>query len=234
MTGIADKWVSKDVAIPKLSFPTSTNEPVVLFVDIPNAKQSVIQISRLTVPSSSDVYFPITVANEKLGGGASGKLFQVLREEKGYTYGAYSFASRGVQMSSWTASSSVKSNVTKESLDTFKEVIGGYAANYTEEDLEATKTTLINQNTSNYETLRDLLSLIQTISANNLPLDFIDQRQDQLRNMTVEDIRGLVNEYIDLNKMYYVIVGDKATQLEGLKVGGAGDPIEVDKMGKPL
>ncbi|MEL6557189.1 MAG: pitrilysin family protein [Bacteroidota bacterium] len=234
VAGMADKWTAKDVTIPELSFPESPNEPVVLFVDIPDAKQSVIQISRLTVPSNSDNYFPITVANEKLGGGASGKLFQVLREEKGYTYGAYSFASRGNQMSSWTASSSVKSNVTKEALDTFKEVIGNYAAEYTEEDLEATRTTLIKENTRNYETLGSLLGLLQTISGNDLPLDFIDQRQDQLRNMTVEDVKGLVNEYVDLNKMYYVIVGDKATQFDRLKVGGAGDPIEVDKMGKPL
>ena len=234
VAGMADKWAAKDVTIPKLSFPESPDEPVVLFVDVPNAKQSVIQISRLTVPSNSDTYYPITVANEKLGGGASGKLFQVLREEKGYTYGAYSFASRGIQMSSWTASSSVKSNVTKESLDAFKEVIGNYAANYTEEDLEATKTSLIKENTRNYETLGNLLGLLQTISANDLPLDFIDQRQDQLRNMTVEDVKGLVDEYIDLNKMYYVIVGDKATQFDRLKVGGAGDPIEVNKMGQPV
>jgi len=137
-------------------------------------------------------------------------------------------------MSNWTAASSVKSNVTKESLDTFKEVIGSYAEQYDEEQLESTKTALIKQNTRAYETIGNLLQLLQNISRNNLPLDFVDQQQDQLKNMTVEDVRGLVGEYMNLENMFFVIVGDKATQFDRLKVGGPGDPIEVDKAGNPV
>lgn len=228
------KWAKKNVSIPSLKFPETPKEPVVLFVDVPNAKQSVIMISRLTVPSSSDTFYPINVANYRLGSGTAGKLFQVLREEKGYTYGANSFAARGTQMGRWVASSSVRSNVTKESLDVFKEVISGYSPNYQEEELESTKTALIKQNTRRFETLGGLLGLLQNISQNNLPLDFIDQQQEQLTNMTVEDVKGLVTEYMDLNSMYYVIVGDKATQLERLKVDGPGNPIEVDRNGNPI
>ncbi|MGB3468478.1 MAG: insulinase family protein, partial [Cyclobacteriaceae bacterium] len=231
---IDKEWVAKEVSIPKLSYPAVPEQPTLLFADIPNSKQSVIRISRLTIPDDSEKYYPLTVANYKLGSGASGKLFSVLREEKGYTYGAYSFVSRGVQMGSWTATASVKSGVTKESLDLFKEVVGNYAAEFTEDKLEATKISLIKQNTSRYETLGSLLRLLQDISANDLPLDFIKQRQNLLNNMTVEDVKSLVNEYMNMNRMYYVVVGDKATQYDRIRVDGPGDPIEVDRMGNPL
>jgi len=80
LTEMESGWSAKEVNIPKLQFPETPKEPVVLFVDIPGAKQSVIQISRLTVSSSSDSFYPITVANYKLGSGAGGKLFQILRD----------------------------------------------------------------------------------------------------------------------------------------------------------
>ncbi|MEL7146405.1 MAG: pitrilysin family protein, partial [Bacteroidota bacterium] len=227
-------WSGDAVSFPDIDYPAVPQEPIVYFVDVPNAKQSYIMISRLTVDSNSEDIYPIQVANYKLGSGSGGQLFAVLREEKQYTYGASSSASRGIQKGRWTAFSSVKTNVTKEALETFKEVIGNYGVNYTQEQLDGTKNALIKQNTRRYETTRALLGLLQNISSNNLPLDYIDQQQQVLQNMTVEDVKGLVQEYMNLENMYFVIVGDKETQLDRLKVVGVGDPIEVDKKGNPV
>ncbi len=234
VASLGEKWSGSDVSLPEMTFPEPGSTPEVYFADIPNAKQSVIMIGRLTVEGNDEDYFPLTVANYRLGSGSAGRLFQVLREEKSYTYGAYSYVARKLEESPWIASSSVKSNVTLEALETFKEVIGNYGETYTEEDLEKTKTALIKQNTRDYETLGSLTGILQTISTYDLPLDFIDQQQQTLQAMTLEDVHELINKYMDLSNMVYVIVGDKATQYDRLQVEGIGSPVLVDKEGNEL
>ena len=52
--------------------------------------------------------------------------------------------------------------------------------------------------------------------------------------MTAERHQALAQQYLDPNKMIYLVVGDAATQLEGLKQLGLGDPIVLDKDGNPV
>ncbi|WP_420318426.1 M16 family metallopeptidase [Ekhidna sp.] len=226
------EWAQKEIAMPSYEVPPVPNEPEVYFVDVPNAKQSVIRMSRLTVPSNDPTYNEIMVANDRLGDGSSGRLFQILREEKQFTYGAYSFPGRGVMTpSTFGAFSSVKSSTTKDALDTFKEVIGNYGSTYTDEDLEKTKTAMIKENARNFETLGNLLSILQNISTYDLPKDYINQEQQAVTNASIESIQATANEYFDLSNYIFVIVGDKATQYEKLRVDGAGDPVLVDRYG---
>lgn len=234
ISSIEEKWKEKEVNFPEINITPTDEKPQVYFVDVPNAKQSVIQIGRLTVDGNHKDYYPLTVANYRLGGGSSGRLFKVLREEKGYTYGAYSSISRKLVKGPFIASSSVKSNITFEALQTFKEVVGEYAETYTEEDLEKTKVSLIKSNTRNFETLNSLLGILQTISTFNLPLDYIDQQQKTLQGMTLDEVKDLINQYMSLEDMVYVVVGDKATQYDRLKVHGIGNPVLVDKNGEEV
>ena len=226
------EWVKKDITMPEYEVRPVPSEPEVYFVDIPEAKQSVIRIARLTVPSNDPVYNEIMVANDRLGDGSSGRLFQILREEKQFTYGAYSFPGRNVMAPGmFMAYSSVKSSTTKDALDTFKEVIGTYGDTYTEDDLTKTQTAMIKENARNFETLFSLLGILQNISTYGLPEDYIDQEQKTVNNATIESIQATASEYFDLSKYIFVIVGDKATQFEQLRVEGPGDPVLVDRYG---
>ncbi|MEX2335885.1 MAG: pitrilysin family protein [Fulvivirga sp.] len=234
INSLEEKWAAKEVMLPELTVPATTGSPQVYFVDVPSAKQSVIQIGRLTVNGNDEDFYPLTVANYRLGAGSGGRLFQVLREDKGYTYGAYSYVARKLIQGPFIAASSVKSNVTLEALETFKEVIGNYGETFTEDDLEKTQNALIKSNTRNFETLNSLVGILQTISTYDLPLDYIDQQQKTLQEMTVEDVRQLVDKYMSLENMVYVIVGDKETQFDRLKVDGMGSPILVDKNGEEI
>ncbi|MCP4457302.1 MAG: insulinase family protein [Cytophagales bacterium] len=235
LSRLADEWNKKEVSFPSYDEPSIPTEPALYFVDIPDAKQSRIVISRLTVPAESNEYNTINVANDRLGASASARLFQILREEKQFTYGAYSFGIRKVNdPCEFRAISSVKSNVTKEAMDTFKEVISSYADTYTENDLNTTKSSLIKQNALAFETLNNLLGILQNISTYDLPLDYLDDQQSVVTEATMESVRATSQEFFDLNKFIYVVVGDKATQLERLKVEGPGNPIEVDKYGEPV
>ncbi len=229
------EWAAKEVTMPSYEPKPVPESPKVYFVDIPNAKQSVINISRLTVEADHADYDEIFVANDRLGDGPSGLLFQILREEKQYTYGAGSnLLRRSTVPSSLTASSSVKSNVTAEALETFKEIIGNYGQNYSDDDLQGSKRKIIKGNARAFETLGNLLGILHSISTYDLPLDFVDKQQQVVLDATVESVKATAAEYFDLNKFTYVIVGDKATQYDRLRVVGVGDPVLVDKYGNAV
>ena len=78
------------VSIPKQILPVESKAGNLYFIDVPGSKQSVIMIGKLALSARDENANNLNFANEILGGGSSGRLFQTLRIEKGYTYGAYS------------------------------------------------------------------------------------------------------------------------------------------------
>ena len=88
LKNLTDRWESKEVTIPNYPIPDDRDKASLYFVDIPNAKQSVINIGYISMPRTDSDFYPAEVMNYKLGGSFSGNVNLILREEKGYTYGA--------------------------------------------------------------------------------------------------------------------------------------------------
>ncbi len=235
LASLESKWKEKPVTIPtELEDKTANKTGKLFFVDVPDAKQSQLNIVRLTVPANDDEMLPLTIGNFMLGSGAYGQLYKKLRVEKGYTYGAYSFPIKDSFISQLLTNTSVRTNVTKESIEVYREVVNNYRKNYSADELEKTKQSLLREEALNYETLDNLLNLLHTISTYELPLDYIDQEQDIIQNISLEEVKALINKYIDKDEMIYIVVGDKATQYERLKELGMGDPILLDKYGNEV
>lgn len=179
-------------------------------------------------------FFAASVINERLGSGTSARLFQQLREEKGYTYGAYSSFVRRINNGFFYASSSVRSNVTKESIELFKEIIDGYAKSYTQEDLDKTKSSLLRSNARAYETLGDKMGILLNISTFDLPLDYLKQQEKVVTDMTLSQAKQSINKFIDAGKLVYMITGDAKTQLELVNKAGLGKAILLDRNGREI
>jgi zinc protease len=234
LAGIEKNWAKKDVIIPVYPIKKATEEDNIYFANFNNAKQSVIRVQRMTVPRNDPDYFALTVVNYGLGGNAGAKLFQVLREEKGYTYGAYSGVASSTLVAPFTASSSVKTNVTAESVQTFKDVMEAYKANYDSADLEKARTAMIRQEARSYETLGQKLSILQQISTYDLPKDFIRQNQEELKKYTVEEMKAILDKYVQVDKMTYIVVGDAKTQLKGVEKLNIAPVTKVDENGNAI
>lgn len=234
LKSLEERWESKEVNIPQFAMPEAAEQPKVFFVDIPDAKQSVLRIGMPSVPGNHPDYYGATVVNQRLGGGTSARLFQQLREERGYTYGASSTIPRRINPSFFIGYSSVRTNVTKESVELFKEILDEYKADYSEEDLEITKNTLLKGNALAFETLNDKLSILHDISTYELPKDYIKQEEQTVMNMSLDKAKELIGKYIDSDKMVYLVVGDAKTQYDRLKELGLGDPIMLDRDGLPV
>ncbi len=218
-------WTPKEVSFPEISYPKGPEKPAIYFVNIPGAKQSVISIGSLAIPGSDPDYYAATVANYKLGGSFNGYLNLVLREEKGFTYGARSGFSGYEGYGTFVAGSSVRSSATLESVMIFRDLMTKYRSGISQEDVDFTKASLLKSNALRYETLDALLRMLDQMTEFNLPDDYIRQNEEYVKNLTVEEVDSKIQKYIDPMKLYYVVAGDAATQLKDLKKLGFGNPI---------
>ncbi|MCH8517652.1 MAG: insulinase family protein [Cyclobacteriaceae bacterium] len=235
LSGMKEKWESKDVEIPSYEPKGMDNQPVILFADVPNSSQSVIRLGNLTVAADDDDFYPLSIANYNLGSYAGAQLFQVLREEKGYTYGAYSSVSRNpTDLGSFMAFSSVQSKFTPESIELFHEIISQYGENYTQEDLDKAREATLRKEAREYETLGQKLGMLANMNTYNLPPNYVELDQKVLKNMTVEDSKAMVDQYMNVDNFVYVVVGDKATLLERIKDLNLAPVVEVDIYGNRL
>ena len=210
------------------------SKPTVYFIDIPDAKQSAITVGTLTVPGTDPLLYQLNVANNRLGGGMEARLMRTLRLIKGYTYGAGAFLRSNKFQTPFYAYSQVRTNVTLESLEIFRDLITNYSSTYFQEDLDVTKNKLIKSNALRFETLGSLINMLDNISKYNLPIDYISNEQDILTNMTVEDIQKLASTYLNGQNMIYVVAGDAKTQLELIKNLGFGEAIILDRDGNRI
>jgi len=219
------EWLAKEVSIPEYVTPPSVEKSCIYFVDKPGAKQSVIYIGYLALPRNNPDFNLATAMNYELGDGSTSRLYLTLREEKGFTYGAYSWFTGTKFPGPFRASASVRSNTTQESVQLFKDIMTKYRDGISQADFDFTRNAILKSNARNFETLQALLGVLQNISQYGLPVDYVKQEETAVRNMTPESLKQLAEKYIVPDKMVYVVVGDAATQMKTLKSIGFGDPI---------
>ena len=234
LDGLKTKWEAKEVTIPEFPVANNRDKASLYFVDVPNAKQSVINIGYIAMPRTDTDFYPAEVMNYKLGGSFSGNVNLVLREEKGYTYGASSGFSGTKIPGTFTASSSVRTNTTGESVEIFRDEIAKYKEGITAEDLEFTKNALIKSNARRFETQGSLLGMLQERSSYDLEPNYIEKEEATINNMTLEQHKELANKYLDESKMAYLVVGDAATQYQQFKKMGFDEVKLLDKDGNEV
>lgn len=232
--GLESKWKQSEVTVNIPNSFNDINSTKCYFVDFPGAKQSEIRIGAPGLSFIDPDFFKATVMNYKLGGSFNGIVNLILREEKGYTYGARTGFTGSEYPGYFFASAGVQSNATLESAEIFRDEIAKYRNGISAEDLKFTKDALIKSNALRFETIGALRGMLAQIARYNLPYDFIKNQEKQISDMTVDEHKILAQKYIHPDKMIYLIVGDKATQMENLKNLGFGDPILLDKEGNVI
>jgi zinc protease len=222
LKSLGKSWAGRPVSFPEYPLPPAPAASKIYFVDVPGAKQSVITIGGLGLARTDPDFYPATVMNYKLGGSFNSDVNLVLREEKGFTYGARTGFSGSYITGTFSASSSVRSSATLESTEIFKNLMEQYRNGIREEDLTFTKNSLNKSKAREFETLGAKLRMLQDISLYQLPFDYVKDQERIVAEMTAKQHQALAQKYIDPNRMYYVIAGDAATQLEGLEKIGFG------------
>ncbi|CAN1553017.1 Peptidase M16, C-terminal [Flavobacteriaceae bacterium] len=226
LNNLNNNWTTKKVLTPIPFIASKPDKSTIYFYDVPGAKQSVLRIGAISLPATNPDFHLANVLNYRLGGGGfASQLLQQLREEKGYTYGINSSFEGNEYKAPFQISTSVRSNITFESLQLIKNILENYGKNYNVNDLEITQSYLIKSNARAFETLDAKLNMLNEICNYNYPIDYVKKQEIETKKATVSDIKKLSDKYLNTNQMIYLVVGDAETQLQKLEQIGFGKPV---------
>ncbi len=202
-------------------------------VDRPGSAQSNIILANLAIDRNSPDYFPFLVMNQILGAGASSRVFMNLREEKGYTYGAYTRFDAKRHAGDFEATAEVRTSVTGVSLkEFFYELERIRDEKVSEAELADAKNFLTGVFPIRAETQEGLTNLLVTQFLYRLPEDYLQTYRDKVSAVTVDDVDRMAKKYVQPDKTAIVIVGDADEILPQVREYAAD--IEIfDTDGKP-
>jgi len=175
---------------------------------------------------------PLTVANRILGG-PFGRLFEHLREQKGYTYGANSGFSATRIVGSWTASTDVRTEVTDPALtDLLAEIKTMRDVPVPAKDLENAKRAIVGSFALLLESPGAILNNYIDRHMYKLPADYWDTYAAKIEAVTPADIQRVAQKYWATDRLQIVAVGDQAVVEPALKKLGTVKIYDAD--GKPV
>ncbi|HCT94204.1 MAG: peptidase M16 [Bacteroidetes bacterium GWE2_39_28] len=227
LASLAKNWTPFDVVVPEpvQGMPAKTGQ--IYFVDNVGSPQSMIYVSKPAMDYGNVDFYPWFVTNYRLGSGSQGMLFDVLRLQRGFTYGASSTFETGKFYNNFTASSSVQATTTAEAVAIFNDLIGNYKSTFNEDMLADTKNSLTRAMASSFETLGALVRVLYNVSQYNMPFDYVKNQEKMLNEMTLEQAVEVITKNFNTNEMVFIVVGDARTQLKPLEKLGLGKPILV-------
>ena len=205
-------WTPKEMPkqdLPMVSVPESRQ---VAFVDKAGAVQSVINVTYpVDLKPGSDDMIAATLMNSILGNSGFGaRLIQNLREGKAYTYGAYSSLNSDPYMGSFTASASVRNEVTDSSVVEFLyELDRIVKESVTQEELDRVKAVQTGRFARSLESPNTVARYALNMSRYNYDKDYYEDYLKRVNAVTLDDIRRVAAKYIRPENAYVVVVGNK-------------------------
>ncbi len=219
------EWKAKDVKINNFKANAPLKEPKLYFVDIPGSRQSVIMVGCLTLSRTNPDYVYADFVNYRLGGAFTSILNQILREEKGFTYGAGSDFFEQKTLAPFRVATSVRSDATFETMKIIREQLDKYRYGIFQEAVDFSRNCMIRSNALRFETNASLVNMLRTMTKYGLKSDYVKKEENVIRQATQAQHRAIAEKYLDPDKMYYIVVGDAATQMAPLEKLGLGKPI---------
>lgn len=205
------------------------------FVDMPNAVQSEVSvINAVDLTLGDDDYFAALLANNILGEGGTARLFMNLREDKGYTYGAYSSISQSRYASRFRAFASVRNMVTDSSVvELMREINKIRYKKVSEEELENAKQAYIGSFVINAQNASTAANFALNREIYNLPDDFYETYLAKINAVTVDDVQNAAIKYFRGDKARIFITGKAIDILKNLEKNELYKIKFFDKYGNP-
>ena len=226
VTDLFSSWESKEIVTSSFPEPKNPDETEVIFVDMPNGVQSVVTvINSIDFNKKEPDYFPALVATRILGGGGAGRLFNNLREDKGWTYGSYSSISESYKTKGLVlAQAQVKNEVTDSAavellieLDKMRNKL------VTDEELMSTKAKYTGNFVMSLENPATIAGFARNIITQDLPEDYYNSFLENINNVTKEDVQNAAQTYFSPNKTRIFITGKGSEileKIEGIEYNG--------------
>ena len=221
--------------VPQITIPkvTETGPSKIYLINRASSVQTNLLLGNLTIERNDPDFYALDVMNQVIGGGASARLFLNLREDKGYTYGAYSRFLAGRYRGTFRANTEVRTEVTKGSMDELMyELKRIRDEKVPQEEFDRAKTTIIGSFALQLESPQALLNNIIIQKLYGLPADYWDTYTNKIAAITPDEVQRVARKYLDMGRLQIVAVGDATKIASVLKEYGT---VEVyDTEGRPV
>ena len=216
------KWEKGDVPKPSYEMPKAPEKTFVALADKSSAVQSVIDITYpVELKTGTPDVIKARVLNQILGGGSSARLFTNLREDKGYTYGAYSSLSSDELVGSFSASASVRNEVTDSAFHEFiYELNRIKKEDVSEEELNLAKSSIAGSFARSLERPQTVANFAINTARYNLPEDYYSNYLKNVQAVTSADVKATALKYIHPDHAYFTVVGKASEIADKLKQFG--------------
>jgi zinc protease len=206
----------------------------IYLIDQPKAAQSTVAIGNPGPPRSTADYYALEVMNAMLGGLFQSRLNANIREDKGYSYGVGSGFGYGRGPGAFrTGGDIVSANTDKALVEFMKELRGIMGPRpVTDEELATAKASLIQSLPAEFETVSSVNGAIASLWLQGLPDDYYQQFVAKVSAVTREDVVRVAKQYIDLDHLVILVVGDRATIEAPLRASKIAPVVILDAEGR--
>ncbi|MEM9931705.1 MAG: pitrilysin family protein, partial [Bacteroidota bacterium] len=234
--GAFSKWEAKDVEVPTFKTPALPSGVTVNFVPRSGAVQSNIIVSHPVAvkPGTKDA-LQAGIVNRILGVGFNGRLFQNIREDKAYTYGAGSTFSADQLVGNFSASSDVRNTVTDSAVTEFLyEMMKISTEPVTAEELNRSKNQITGSFGRALESPQRIASYALNTIRYGLDRDYYPTYLKKVEATTAADLLAVAKQVITPKQTNIIVVGDKAVAEKLAKFATSGKVNYYDVNGEPV
>ncbi|MGB0347039.1 MAG: M16 family metallopeptidase, partial [Balneolaceae bacterium] len=219
-----NEWETTWAELPELPEPSPGDYTKVYLVDKVAAPQSEIRVGYMTgLPyDATGEYYKANLMNYVFGGGAlNTRLNLNLREDKAWTYGAYSYFSSDLQDGPLTIQTGVRADATDSTVVEIMKEVKNYRDNgITQDELTFMKNSIGQRDALQYEAPFQKAGFLGRIIRYDLPEDFVNTQAEIIRTITKEEIDALANKYYNIDNVYILVIGDAASHRDKLEALG--------------
>ena len=230
------KWKKGDV--PKIVFnqPQTNTKNTLYLMNRPESQQSVILAGHLTEKYGDVSEVALEQMVNILGGDFTSRINMNLREDKHWSYGASGFVMGSKEVRPFIVYAPVQTDKTAESVTEIRKEISEFTSTRpaTKEELEKVKTNQVLKLPGQWETNSSVNSSVRNLIRYNLPDDYYQKYDQNVRTLSVDDIRKVSNQVVKPEKMNWFMVGDRAEIISKLDELGFDSIIEIDADGNLL
>lgn len=192
-------------------------------VSKPDAPQSELRIGNVGLPRGHRDYYAAVVTNAVLGGLFSSRINLNLREQHGYTYGAFSAFDWRRQAGPFVISTAVQSDVTAAAAsEVLREIDRIRAAEVEEDELSLATSYLDGVFPIRYETSEAIAGALATLVRYGLPEDYFDTYRERIRSVSTADVLRVSRQHLHPEALQMLVVGDVGSvraQLDAMQFG---------------
>ncbi len=229
-------WKPGDVPTKNIATVGQQPRPVVYLIDRPGSLQSVILAGNVAPSKANPKEVTIEAMNGVLGGDFSSRVNMNLREDKHWSYGAFTFFRDARGQRPFVAYAPVQTDKTKEAVMELDRELRGIVKDRPVQpaELARAQASLTLTLPGSWETASALAGSIGNIVTFGLDDRYYDTFADKVRAQTIESVTAVAGEVVHPDQLVWVVVGDRSKIEAGLRELKLGEIRLIDTDGKPV